>query len=87
MLLFQTGQKRLKNGTLFSSHVSEWEALWQRGYIEMYGNDSMALETNAALYYLFSSLPLKADPVWPFVGMSPGGLAHGDGDKVILWCW
>ena len=76
------GKARLRQGTLFSSHASEWEALWQRGCIDMTGNITMALTTNAALYYLLTALPLQADSTWPFVGMAPGGLAHGDGSKV-----
>ena len=76
------GKVRLRQGTLFSSHADEWEALWQRGRVDVTGNITMALTTNAALYYLLTALPLQADSTWPFVGMAPGGLAHGDGSKV-----
>ncbi|KAK7104585.1 protein-glucosylgalactosylhydroxylysine glucosidase-like [Littorina saxatilis] len=75
------GQKRLKEGTLFSSHIALWESLWEQGRLDLMGNVSMAISTNAALYYLYSALPLKPDVTWPFVGMSPGGLAHGGAGK------
>lgn len=74
---YEIGVSLFQDGNLFWSHVKLWDDLWQRGHIEMAGNDSMALSTNAALYYLTSALPLKSDEDWPFVGMSPGGLAHG----------
>ncbi|XP_076464028.1 protein-glucosylgalactosylhydroxylysine glucosidase-like [Babylonia areolata] len=84
MKYFMEGKARVSNGTLFSSHVNAWETLWQQGRIEMTGNDSLALATNAAMYYLLSALPLKADADWPFVGMAPGGLAHGSKDRDYL---
>jgi hypothetical protein len=76
------GVSRLAEGTLFSSHVALWDQLWASGRIEMLGNVSMALSTNAALYYLTSALPLQSDKKWPFFGMAPGGLAHGGKGKV-----
>ena len=85
MICKLAGEARLHQGTLFSSHVSEWEALWQRGRIDLTGNITMALTTNAALYYLLSALPLEADSLWPFVGMAPGGLAHGGASKVRVF--
>ncbi|KAK7507084.1 hypothetical protein BaRGS_00001935 [Batillaria attramentaria] len=72
---------RMKKGTLFSSHVAGWNLVWRRGSIQLTGNTSMALTTNVALYYLLSSLPLTNDITWPFVGLSPGGLAHGAFEK------
>ncbi|KAL8559375.1 hypothetical protein ACOMHN_045095 [Nucella lapillus] len=79
---FNEGKARFLKGTLFTSHVNAWEGLWRQGRIEMTGNDSLALATNAAMYYLLSALPLQAeDADWPFVGMAPGGLAHGGGDN------
>ena len=48
----------------------------------MNGNTGLALETTASLYYLYTAVPLKSDVIWPFVGMSPGGLAHGKSNTV-----
>lgn len=72
----------LVNGTLFTSHVEAWESLWNEGRIDLAGNDSIALTTYAGLYYLLSSLPLENSQSWPFIGLSPEGLAHGGKSEV-----
>lgn len=64
--------------TLFAHHKSAWEALWKQGYIDIKGDLNLAQVTYAAQYYLYSSLPTREKTKWPgFVGLSPGGLAHG----------
>ncbi|KAK7506974.1 hypothetical protein BaRGS_00001825 [Batillaria attramentaria] len=78
---FNKGMSRMANGTLYSSHVAAWDSVWQNGRIDLTGNTTMALSTYATLYYLLSSVPLKPDSQWPFVGMAPGGLAHGAAGK------
>lgn len=70
--------------TLFSSHVSTWNDLWNKGRIDLEGNTTLALITYASFYYLLSSLPLQQDANWQFCGLAPGGLAHGGSNKVNL---
>ena len=67
---------------LFSSHVDAWTRLWKRGRIDLTGNLTLSKITYASMYYLLSSIPVQEDKTWPFVGMAPGGLAHGGGDEV-----
>ncbi|KAH9490328.1 hypothetical protein Btru_034976 [Bulinus truncatus] len=69
------------DGTLLSGHVEEWNKIWQRGRIDVTGNVSIARLNYACLYYLLTSLPFTSNrDDWPFVGLSPGGLAHGSQD-------
>ena len=77
--------KEFHSGSLLSSHVQEWRSVWSRGRIDVKGDISIARLAYSSLYYILSSLPFQADPVseWPFFGLSPGGLAHGEKDKVI----
>lgn len=75
---YEKAAQALKYGTLLSSHVEEWEKIWQKGRVDIEGDLKIARITYGALYYLYSSLPFNgSDPNWPFIGMSPGGLAHG----------
>lgn len=76
--------KRMMDQTLFSSHVSTWNDLWNKGRIDLEGNTTLALITYASFYYLLSSLPLQQDANWQFCGLAPGGLAHGGSNKVNL---
>ena len=76
----------MTNFTLFSSHVTEWTGLWARGRVDVEGNLTLARINYASLYYITSSLPLHEDRLWPFVGLSPGGLAHGSDGKVGPTC-
>ncbi|XP_071079962.1 protein-glucosylgalactosylhydroxylysine glucosidase-like [Haliotis cracherodii] len=74
---FNQAMALMSNGTLYSSHVAAWGDLWEKGRVDVEGNLTLARINYACLYYLTSSLPLKEDAAWPFVGLSPGGLAHG----------
>ncbi|XP_041353527.1 protein-glucosylgalactosylhydroxylysine glucosidase-like [Gigantopelta aegis] len=75
------GMSLMMNQTLFSSHVDAWTRLWKRGHIDLTGDLTLSRITYASQYYLLSSLPVEEDKTWPFVGLAPGGLAHGGGDR------
>jgi hypothetical protein len=81
-LPFRSGVHAFMMGTLDQSHEDAWMNLWNTGRIDVSGNVELARINYAALYYLYSSLPLKADDIMPFIGLSPGGLAHGALNKV-----
>ena len=66
-----------------SSHVAEWTKVWNKGRIDVKGNVDLARLNHACMYYLFSSLPFQQpDASRPFFGLSPNGLAHGEGGEV-----
>ncbi|KAJ8308422.1 hypothetical protein KUTeg_013296 [Tegillarca granosa] len=72
-------------GNLELLHVKAWEKEWKNGRIDLSGNPDLTKTTYASLYYLMSSM-LPPDQyiltsVWPFVGLSPGDLAHGSKGK------
>lgn len=76
------------NGSLETSHVNAWFKSWKEGRIDITGNISLARTTYASYYYILSSV-LPPDPEilvkpWPFVGLSPGDLAHGALGRVIV---
>ncbi|KAJ8316694.1 hypothetical protein KUTeg_005753, partial [Tegillarca granosa] len=69
------------NGSLETSHTNAWIKSWEEGRIDLTGNIPLARVTYASYYYILSSV-LPPDPdilvkPWPFVGLSPGDLAHG----------
>ncbi|KAL5008082.1 hypothetical protein ScPMuIL_013663 [Solemya velum] len=74
---YRAGVKSFLAGTLSSSHVAGWTRLWKEGRIDVEGNLPLARANYASLYYILSSLPLQPDVTWPYVGLSPGDLAHG----------
>jgi trehalose/maltose hydrolase-like predicted phosphorylase len=71
------GKYQQRAGTLFTSHVTGWEDLWSRGTIELDGDMRLAKMTTGSLYYIMSSLPLREDTEWPYIGLSPNGLPWG----------
>ncbi|CAG5116720.1 unnamed protein product [Candidula unifasciata] len=74
--------KAFEEGTLLSSHVNEWNKLWSSGRIDVEGDANIAKLNYASLYYILSSLPSNGSRKdWPFIGLSPCGLAHGRKDQ------
>ncbi|CAG5116719.1 unnamed protein product, partial [Candidula unifasciata] len=74
-----------ENNSLLTSHVKHWSSLWQRASIDVEGDLHISRINYASLYYILSSLPwqpVRSD--WPFIGLSPGGLAHGIEDRDYL---
>jgi len=63
-------------------HVDAWTSLWRRGTMEVDSDLHLARAVSASQYYILSSVPDVDDPRWPFIGLSPSGLAWGD-DQVI----
>jgi len=59
-------------------HTDAWSSLWRRGRIDFTGDIRLARALSASQYYILSSVPDTDDPYWPFVGLSPSGLAWGD---------
>ena len=55
-------------GTLLATHARAWDRLWEGG-VDVEGNESLARQINASLYYLLSST--RADVPYP---LGPGGL-------------
>ena len=61
-----------------------WIETWEDGVVQVISDNKFIIQSVlAAQYYILSSLPSKhwtiTDPTWVFYGVSPGGLAHGDG--------
>ena len=68
---------------LQAQHTAGWREIWERGRVDVGGNPSLATAAYSALYYILSSMPVdQHDPSWPFIGLSPGGLAHGPREEV-----
>ncbi|XP_061174432.1 protein-glucosylgalactosylhydroxylysine glucosidase-like [Saccostrea echinata] len=76
---FNKGVEMFFNQTLESSHVNAWANVWKTGRVDITGNKTLATLAYSSLYYILSSLPLKDSR--DFVGLSPGDLAHGSGNK------
>ncbi|XP_012946131.1 protein-glucosylgalactosylhydroxylysine glucosidase [Aplysia californica] len=74
---FKKAVSLFHSGNLLSTHVQEWSDVWNRGRVDVEGDVSVARLNYGAFYYIFSSLPFYDDKSWPFIGLSPGGLAHG----------
>ncbi|XP_050405226.2 protein-glucosylgalactosylhydroxylysine glucosidase [Patella vulgata] len=67
------------NDTFRHEHINAWNDLWNKGRIDVLANNNKIGQIiYASLYYLLSSLPVHPDEAnWPFMGLAPGGLAHG----------
>jgi len=72
------GLQLSKLGQLRKLHTDAWTSLWHRGMIEVNAGLQLARTVSASQYYIFSSMPDADDLYWPFVGLSPCGLAWGD---------
>lgn len=67
-----------RSGQLRTLHTDAWSSLWRRGRIDTDGDLRLARAVSASQYYILSSVPDTDDPHWPFIGLSPSGLAWGD---------
>jgi len=76
------GLQLSKSSQLRKLHVDAWSSLWHRGMIEVDSDLQLARAVSASQYYILSSVPDVDDLHWPFVGLSPSGLAWG-AEKVI----
>jgi len=75
-----------KTNQLRQLHTDAWTSLWQRGKIEVDGSPQLAHALSASQYYILSSIPDADDPHWPFIGLSPSGLAWGDEEVMNKVC-
>ncbi|BFZ07038.1 hypothetical protein BsWGS_10077 [Bradybaena similaris] len=75
---YNSAVEAFKNNSLLTSHVQQWNSMWQRASIDVEGDLHISRINYASLYYILSSLPwAPSRSDWPFIGLSPGGLAHG----------
>ncbi|CAH1792539.1 unnamed protein product [Owenia fusiformis] len=78
---YQLGRSMLQDADkLYVDHINTWAKLWSRGRIDVEGNVPLAQTIYASMYYTLSSIPVRQNPVQPFWGLAPSGLAHGDKD-------
>lgn len=71
----------IESGQIRFMHTEGWLSVWHSGNIEVEGNVTIGRALAASQYYILSSLPTTTvDNIWPFVGLSPCGLAWGDED-------
>lgn len=74
----------VRTGSLYSSHSSAWNKLWNEGgRIDIEGNCSFAQTVHASFYYIISSMPTQElnhniSHKWPFFGICPTSLAQLD---------
>ncbi|NXN92774.1 PGGHG glucosidase, partial [Rhinopomastus cyanomelas] len=74
---FSQGMALAAAGTLYSSHVQAWAALWGGCCVELDGPLALRQAVRGCLYYLLSSIPPLGHPDFIFQGISPGGLSNG----------
>ncbi|XP_074653505.1 protein-glucosylgalactosylhydroxylysine glucosidase-like [Tubulanus polymorphus] len=83
--MYRQGQELLANNdVLMKQHVLAWFDLWNTGRITLDGNLQLSQGIFSSYYNLLSALPVKDDEQWPYVGLSPTGLAYGDTAKDYL---
>ena len=86
VLPFTLGVRLLpKVGGLYPSHAKAWLNTWERGRVDVEGDLTLARAIYGSYYAILSSLPLVEDQMWPFIGLSPGGLPWG-AHEVCKFC-
>ena len=61
-------------------HLNEWTNIWNRGRIDIIGDDHLAGNVYASLYYTISSI--RSD--WNY-GLSPGSLSSDGYHGHVFW--
>ena len=74
---YSEGLSRVAAGSLHSSHVHAWAALWRGCCVELDGPLAFRQALCGCLYYLLSTIPPQGNPGVLFHGISPGGLSNG----------
>ena len=59
--------------------------MWDSGCIDVEGNTTLASSVYSALYYILSAMPTVEELTWPFIGLSPEDLAHGNIPDIVSW--
>ena len=72
-----------QSGTLEQTHVDGWREVWDSGCIDIEGNTTLASSVYSALYYILSAMPTVEETSWPFIGLSPEDLAHGNIEHIV----
>eukprot|EP01084_Bolivina_argentea_P250517 419754_1 len=63
-----------------SSHINQWENIWQNGRIDIIGNDTVSASVYSSLYYIINSI--RSD--WAY-GLSPGSLSSNAYNGHTFW--
>ncbi|NXX48698.1 PGGHG glucosidase, partial [Tricholaema leucomelas] len=74
---YSEGLTLVAAGSLHSSHVHAWAALWRGCCIDLEGPLPLRQALYGCLYYLLSSIPPQGNSGFLFHGISPGGLSNG----------
>ncbi|XP_071894778.1 protein-glucosylgalactosylhydroxylysine glucosidase isoform X8 [Anas platyrhynchos] len=74
---YSEGLALIASGSLHSSHIHAWDALWQGCCIDLDGPLPLRQALYGCLYYLLSAIPPRDNPGFIFHGISPGGLSNG----------
>nr|XP_012964498.2 protein-glucosylgalactosylhydroxylysine glucosidase isoform X2 [Anas platyrhynchos] len=74
---YSEGLALIASGSLHSSHIRAWDALWQGCCIDLDGPLPLRQALYGCLYYLLSAIPPQDNPGFLFHGISPGGLSNG----------
>ncbi|XP_068539805.1 protein-glucosylgalactosylhydroxylysine glucosidase isoform X3 [Anas acuta] len=74
---YSEGLALIASGSLHSSHIHAWDALWQGCCIDLDGPLPLRQALYGCLYYLLSAIPPRDNPGFLFHGISPGGLSNG----------
>ena len=77
MFRHDSGRGLARSSRLRRLHAEAWLRRWQEGRIDVAGNLPLARAIYGSYYYLLINIPWEQDPDWPFVGLSPCGLAWG----------
>ena len=80
---FRTGVDAFHDNTLTKAHVDGWQEVWDAGRIDLEGNSSLASSVYSAFYYILSAMPTVEEHSWPFIGLSPEDLAHGNIPDIV----
>ena len=78
-----SGVEMFSNHTLEKTHIAGWQEIWDSGRIDLEGNVTLASSVYSALYYILSAMPTVEETTWPFIGLSPEDLGHGNIPDIV----
>ncbi|ELT98821.1 hypothetical protein CAPTEDRAFT_226938 [Capitella teleta] len=81
---YKMGVSLINNSMLLKQHCSAWNDVWKSGRVSIQGDLDLARTSNAAFFYLMSSLPMTEDPLWPYIGVSPTGIEVSPGAMEVV---
>ena len=80
---FYLGEAMFRNHTLEETHVAGWAEVWDSGRMDLEGNVTLASSVYSALYYILSAMQTVEETTWPFIGLSPEDLGHGNIPDIV----